>query len=296
MRLRDLPLGSLRTFAVVADCGSVTSAAETLGVTHSAVSKQVKLLERWLGQTLFVLEGRRLILTPFGDILSRKLGTALEDIAGACAYVQRQRERRTITVEAPATFAMYWLLPRVSAFRALEPQTDVWVSTRMTGQSPNFAGHDLVVLRGETAPTSTRLSERVFLFREDMAVLSSPKLLTRKPLAKPTDITSHALIESMTRPQDWQAWLKRANVNDAIVAGGHRFDHLFVAIQAVKDGLGSLVAPQNVLQMAITSHELACPFPHLNFPGESYFAYFAGGSIDPAMKRFKDWLVRKAEA
>jgi LysR family transcriptional regulator, glycine cleavage system transcriptional activator len=294
MRLRDLPLGSLRTFAVVADCGSITFAAETLGVTHSAVSKQVKLLERWLGQTLFVLEGRKLILTPFGDILSRKLGSALEDIAGACAYVQRQRERRTITVEAPATFAMYWLLPRVSAFRALEPQTDVWVSTRMTGQSPNFAGHDLVVLRGETAPTSKRLSERVFLFREDMAVLSSPKLLTRKPLAKPTDITSHALIESMTRPQDWRAWLKRANVNDAIVAGGHRFDHLFVAIQAVKDGLGSLVAPQNLLQMAITRDELACPFPHLNFPGESYFAYFAGGSIDPAMKRFKNWLVRNA--
>ena len=296
MRLRDLPLGSLRTFAVVADCGSITSAAETLGVTHSAVSKQVKLLERWLGQTLFVLEGRRLILTPFGDILSRKLGSAFEDIAGACAYVQRQRERRTITVEAPATFAMYWLLPRISAFRALEPHTDVWVSTRMTGQSPNFAGHDLVVLRGETAPTSTRLSERVFLFREDMAVLSSPKLLTRKPLAKPTDITNHALIESMTRPQDWQAWLKRANINDAIVAGGHRFDHLFVALQAVKDGLGSLVAPRNLLQMAIASHELACPFPHLNFPGESYFAYFAGGSIDPAMKRFKDWLVRKAKA
>jgi LysR family glycine cleavage system transcriptional activator len=296
MRLRDLPLGSLRTFAVVADCGGITSAAETLGVTPSAVSKQVKLLERWLGQTLFVLEGRRLILTPFGDILSRKLGSALEDIAGACAYVQRQRERRTITVEAPATFAMYWLLPRIGAFRALEPQTDVWVSTRMTGQSPNFAGHDLVVLRGETAPTSTRLSKRVFLFREDMAVLSSPKLLTRKPLAKPTDITSHALIESMTRPQDWQAWLKRANINDAIVAGGHRFDHLFVAIQAVKDGLGSLVAPRNLLQMAITSRELACPFPHLNFPGESYFAYFAGGSIDPAMKRFKDWLVRKAKA
>jgi DNA-binding transcriptional LysR family regulator len=291
MRLRDLPLGSLRTFAVVADCGSITSAAEALGVTHSAVSKQVKLLERWLGQTLFVLEGRRLILTPFGDILSRKLGSALEDIAGACAYVQRQRERRTITVEAPATFAMYWLLPRVSFFRALEAQTDVWVSTRMTGQSPNFAGHDLVVMRGETAPTSTRLSDRVFLFREDMAVLSSPKLLTRKPLAKPTDITSHALIESMTRPQDWQAWLKRANISDAIVAGGHRFDHLFVAIQAVKDGLGSLVAPQNLLQMAIASHELACPFPHLNFPGEPYFAYFAGGSIDPAMKRFKDWLV-----
>ena len=294
MRLRDLPLVSLRTFSVVADCGSVTAAAETLGVTHSAVSKQVKLLERWLGQALFILEGRRLVLTPFGEILSRKLGIALEDIAGACAYVQRQRERRTITVEAPATFAMYWLLPRVSAFRAKEPQTDVWVSTRMTGQSPNFAGHDLVVMRGDAAPASTRLSERVFLFREDMTVLSSPKLLARPPLGKPADITSHELIESMTRPEDWQAWLRRANVSDAIVAGGHRFDHLFVAIQAVKDGLGSLVAPQNLLQIAIASRELACPFPHLNFAGESYFAYFAGSSINPIMKRFKDWLIEEA--
>jgi LysR family glycine cleavage system transcriptional activator len=296
MKLRDLPLVSLRTFAVVADSGSVTAAAETLGVTHSAVSKQVKLLERWLGQALFILEGRRLILTPFGHILSRKLGIALEDIAGACAYVQRQRERRTITVEAPATFAMYWLLPRVSAFRALAPQTDVWVSTRMTGQSPNFAGHDLVVMRGETAPATTRLNKRVLLFREHMTVLSSPKLLASKPLANPTDITSHELIESVTRLQNWQAWLKLANVNNAIVAGGHRFDHLFVAIQAVKDGLGSSVAPQNLFQIAIANHELACPFPHLNFQGESYFAYFAGGSIDPAMKRFKEWLVREARS
>jgi DNA-binding transcriptional LysR family regulator len=199
-------------------------------------------------------------------------------------------------VEAPATFAMYWLLPRVSAFRALAPQTDVWVSTRMTGQSPNFAGHDLVVMRGETAPATTRLNERVLLFREHMTVLSSPKLLASKPLANPTDITSHELIESVTRLQNWQAWLKLANVNNAIVAGGHRFDHLFVAIQAVKDGLGSSVAPQNLFQIAIANHELACPFPHLNFQGESYFAYFAGGSIDPAMKRFKEWLVREARS
>jgi LysR family glycine cleavage system transcriptional activator len=296
MKLRDLPLVSLRTFAVVADCGSATAAAKTLGVTHSAVSKQVKLLERWLGQTLFILEGRKLVLTPFGDILSRKLGIAFQDIAGACAYVQRQRERRTITVEAPATFAMYWLLPRVSTFRAMEPQTDVWVSTRMTGQSPNFAGNDLVVMRGEAAPTSRRLSERILLFREDMALLSSPKLLGRKPLKKPHDIMSHELIESMTRPQDWQMWLKQANVNDAIVAGGHRFDHLFVAIQAVKDGLGSIVAPQNLLQIAIDSRELASPFPNLNFPGESYFLYFAGNSINPTMERFTDWLAQEARS
>jgi len=98
----------------------------------------------------------------------------------------------------------------------------------------------------------------------------------------------------VTRPQDWQAWLKLAKVNNAIVAGGHRFDHLFVAMQAVKDGLGSLVAPRNLFQTAIINRELACPFPHLTFQGEPYFAYFAGGSIDPVTKRFKEWLVHEA--
>jgi len=102
------------------------------------------------------------------------------------------------------------------------------------------------------------------------------------------------LIESMTRPQDWQAWLKLANIDGAMVAGGHRFDHLFVAIQAVKDGLGSLVAPQNILQSAIASRQLSCPFPHLNFPGEAYFAHVPAGNVDPALKRFTDWMVREA--
>ncbi len=112
MKLRELPLVSLRTFAVVADCGSVTAAAETLGVTHSAVSKQVKLLERWLGQSSSSSKAGGWCWRRSATSSPAKVGSALEDIAGTCAYVQRQRERRTITVEAPATFAMYWLLPR----------------------------------------------------------------------------------------------------------------------------------------------------------------------------------------
>lgn len=292
MKLRELPLVALRTFAVVSDAGTVMAAADALGVTHSAVSKQIKQLERWLGQRLFLQEGRRLVLTPFGQMLSSKVIAALEDIAANCDYVLRHRERRTITVEAPATFAMHWLLPRLHEFRASEPQTDVWVSTRMTGQSPNFSGHDLVVVRGEPAATSARLNKRVALFREEMTVLSSPKLLRLKPLVQPEDIKRHDLIESMTRPQDWQTWLKRAGVEGAVVAGGHRFDHLFVAMQAVSDGLGSIVAPRNLFPLSIARKELACPFAKLNFSGERYYGHHADRPADPTIKKFVDWLVQ----
>lgn len=292
MKLRELPLIALRTFAVVADSGSITAAAETLGVTHSAVSKQVKNLERWLGQPLFTLDGKKLILTPFGDILSQKLNSAFEEITGACAYVHRHREKRIITIEAPATFAMYWLMPRVASFRQAR-QADVWISTRVTGQSPNFSENDLVILRGETTPTSIRLRTRVLLFHEDLTVVTSPTLHLRYPLETPADVLSHPMLETATRPLDWQLWLSKAEVKSPVITGGHRFDHLFVAIQAVKDGFGTTVAPRKIFGHAISAGDFICPFPEITTKGAPYYAYFTEDTLDPVLRSFQEWLKRE---
>lgn len=295
MKLRDLPLVALRTFSVVAESGSITSAAETLGVTHSAVSKQVKNLERWLGQPLFTLDGKRLVLTPFGDILSQKLNTAFEEITGACAYVHRHREKRIITVEAPATFAMYWLLPRVASFRQAR-QADVWISTRVTGQSPNFSENDLVILRGETLPTSMRLRTRVLLFHEDLTVMTSPALAAQIPLDRPQSILNHPLLETATRPEDWQMWLSAAGVSSPVITGGHRFDHLFVAVQAVKDGFGTTVVPQKLFSHAVSAGNFVCPFPEISCQGAPYYAYFTDDTLDPVLRSFQEWLKAEAKA
>ena len=74
MQARELPLVALRAFAVAARATSLTAAAAELGVTHGAISKQISSLEGWLGQRMFKREGRRLILTPYGQILAEKLG------------------------------------------------------------------------------------------------------------------------------------------------------------------------------------------------------------------------------
>src|SRR5215468_1104567 len=117
MKERDLPLIALRAFAVAARTSNLTSAAKELGVTHGAISKQVNLLERWLGQRLFTRHGRGLALTPYGQVLA---------------------------VEAPATFALYFLMPRLRLFEAQNRNFAVWVSTRLTGQTPDFSANDVI--------------------------------------------------------------------------------------------------------------------------------------------------------
>jgi LysR family transcriptional regulator, glycine cleavage system transcriptional activator len=290
MNTRELPLVALRTFSVAAEAGSVTRAAEVLGVTHSAVSKQIKLLEEWLGQALFVREGRGLVLSPSGKLLAGKLGPALNGIAEGCDQVRRHRGRRIITVEAPATFAMYWLLPKLTAFRKHEPRLDVRVSTRMTGQTPAPAHHDIIILRGSQALPSARLTKQTLLFVEEMTVITTPALLAREPLVVPRDITRHALLGSSTRPDDWPRWLKAAGINAPMPGGGHRFDHLFVAMQAMRDCLGSIVAPRNLLAPHLARGELVCPFPDLRFEGQPYIAHSVGQANDLHVGRFLTWL------
>ena len=113
MKARELPLVALRAFAVAARASSLTAAASELGVTHGAISKQINALENWLGQQMFTREGRRLVLTPYGQVLAEKLGQSINEMQGACEYVRRQKNQLVVSVEAPTTLAMYWLLPRL---------------------------------------------------------------------------------------------------------------------------------------------------------------------------------------
>jgi DNA-binding transcriptional LysR family regulator len=189
---------------------------------------------------------------------------------------------------------MYWLMPRLAAFRAREAHLDVWVSTRMTGQAPAAASHDVVILRGPQTISSTRLVRQMPLFVERMTVLTTPALLAREPLSGPGDLTRHNLIASSTRPGDWPRWLAHAHVDLAIPGGGHRFDHLFVAMQAVRDGLGSIVAPQNLFVQHLTRGELVCPFSDLWFEGEPYIAHSLEHASHTHISRFLGWLQEEA--
>jgi DNA-binding transcriptional LysR family regulator len=287
---RELPLVALRAFAVAARTSNLTSAAKELGVTHGAISKQVNALERWLGQRLFTRQGRGLALTPYGQVLAGKLGQALNDIRAGCDYVHRQRTRTVLAVEAPATLAMYFLMPRLRLFEAKNPNFTIWISTRLTGQTPDFSANDVIITRGTAQRVSSHVREPTLLFEEQLTPVSANALLRRLPVRKPSDLLKHRLITSETRPGHWDAWLSAAGIHDYILEGGHRFDHLFVAMHAVREGLGSIIAPRNFFGTGRTQGSLRCPLPRITVKGEGYFAQSTSRADPKAVNCFVVWL------
>jgi DNA-binding transcriptional LysR family regulator len=292
MEARELPLVALRAFAAAARAGGPTLAAKELGVTHGAISKQITSLENWLGQKLFMREGRRLVLTPYGQMLADRLEESINEIRGACEYVRRQKSKHVVSVEAPTTFAMYWLLPRLVEFENENPNVAVWMATRQTGQAPDVTSTDIVITRGPSSHPGSRLRATKLLFDERLTVISSPALLARHPIRKPADVLKHRLIAASTRPGEWEAWLDLAEIDHQILEGGHRFDHLFVAMHAVRDGFGSIIAPQNLFGASFAKKELAAPLPDIWLKGAPYLVHRTPRAEGKQVRLFTEWLDR----
>jgi LysR family transcriptional regulator, glycine cleavage system transcriptional activator len=293
LKEREIPLTALRAFAVAARSQSLMAAAQQLGVTHGAVSKQIIALEAWLGQGLFTRDGRSLRLTPYGHILADRVAESMSDLGAACEYVRKDRARRVISIESPATFAMYFLLPNLKEFEASSPGISVWISTRMTNQAPDFARHDIVITRGAERSTNRRKTASRILFTEELTVVSAKSLLRDFPVMTPADVCHHRPISSSSRPGDWDAWLARAGLPGQAAMGGHQFDHLFVALHAVRDGIGSTIAPLLLFDRPENAYGLTCPLPDIVIPGQSYHAHVTAPAESAGVDRLLAWLERK---
>jgi len=122
------PLNPLRAFEVAARHLSFTRAAEELFVTPSAVSHQVKTLEENLGVQLFIREAKALVLTPAGTAYLPSVQLAFRQLAEATQRLQ-SKDRPSLKINMPPTFAVKWLIPRMDSFMRAHPDIDLKVST-----------------------------------------------------------------------------------------------------------------------------------------------------------------------
>src|SRR4051794_27061414 len=109
-----VPIRSIWVFHAAARAGSISRAAEQLGVTPSAVSQQIQSLEIQLGLALMGKTGRRIVLTEAGERYFATITDQIEGIAEATATIKGYRSVTTLSVRATPTLSNKWLLPRLS--------------------------------------------------------------------------------------------------------------------------------------------------------------------------------------
>ncbi|WP_265975394.1 LysR substrate-binding domain-containing protein [Brucella intermedia] len=292
---RPLPLNALRIFEVAARTGSYAEAGTELGLTHGAVSRQIAALEGWLGQKLFVRDGRRMVATPTAKIFAAEVGLSFDRLAVAAEACGRPNARRILRVSAPTSLAMRWLIPRLGSYHANHPHVEVVVTTVSCVQEELRGGVDLSIRRGVVREDIWPQHHVIPVLDDVDTLIMSPALFAERPILEPADIEGHALISSETRPGDWLNWLEAAELQHLTGLPRQTFDHFFVARQAVEDGLGIGIGPLPMLDIDIASGRLMTPLPDIRVPRTGYVAVVPRHA-DPGnlVRDFVGWLIDAA--
>jgi len=290
------PLNALRVFEVAARTSSYAAAASELGLTHGAVSRQIAILETWLGQRMFVRVGRRMMATPAAGAFAAEVSLAFDRVTFAADMCGRPAARRTLRVSAPSTFAMRWLIPRLERFHALRPEVEVAVITTTSLHDELRGGFDVAVRRGSVARYAWPQCKAVYILDEADTVVMSPALFEQKPIKVPEDLAGHTFLASETRPGDWVDWLDHAGFSYMTGQRRRIFDHFFVTLQAVIDGLGVGVGPFPVLAADVAAGRLITPFPGVLMPRTGYVLLIPfDADKNASLTAFVDWMVAEGD-
>src|ERR1700744_1705413 len=117
----------LRIFHAVASAGSFTHAGQSLGLSQSAVSRQISALEEEIHTPLFQRHARGLTLTDEGELLYGAVAEVLARLAAAEEQLKNihAAPRGSLKITSSHGIGAYWLLPRMKEFLKEYPEVEV---------------------------------------------------------------------------------------------------------------------------------------------------------------------------
>jgi LysR family glycine cleavage system transcriptional activator len=252
------PLIELRAFDAAARHLSFKKAAVELGVTPTAISHQIRLLERYCGRALFRRQPRPLTLTEAGARLFPIIRDGLEAFAIAIATVKRDGDKQPLRVTTTNAFASRWLVPRLPRWRKVRPNAPLDVIGTDSVLDLHAGDADVAIRYARTLPTDGIAKE---FLSDSFWPVCNRELLT-SGLNGAADLRGQVLVHCYWSPSDlgaptWQRWLEVARSKWRDVPEFKDMDHLSFreelhAIEAVIAGQGI-----GIFSNVLVAHELA---------------------------------------
>jgi LysR family transcriptional regulator, glycine cleavage system transcriptional activator len=291
---RFLPSFSLlAAFEAAARTGSVTAAANELGLTQSAVSRQISALERQLGVALFLRERQTIRLTIAGDTYAREVREALRRISSASLNLKANPAGGTLNLAILPFFGTRWLTPRIGRFLDQHPGMVVNLITRLEPFDFRFDTLDAAIHFGAARWPGAALT---FLMDEDVIPACSPGFRERHGLSVPADMLRAPLLHLSTRPDAWELWLSRNAIPfDAVQ--GMLCDQFVTMVEAARSGLGAALLPRFLIAGELAEGRLVRAVDSEPMPtGQYYLAYMPDRATYPPLAAFRDWMMREIGA
>ncbi len=226
---------ALRALECFARHGTVWAAADELNLTRSAVSHQLRLLERDLGFDLFNRVGTRIELTPRGRAYAGDVRGALSAIAGSAARNAGHSLSGTLTVSCTPGFAAFWLAPRIGAFRAVCPEVDLRVVTPRRLDDVSSPAADIFIAFGSGTMQGVEVE---LLQRVEFAPLIAPILANRLGGIETAEDLLRADLLHLGDYSDWRQWMDAAGLPQAAADKGPVFSDMNLVYAATIAGQG----------------------------------------------------------
>ena len=268
--------------------GSVWRAAEELRVTRSAVSHQLRLLERELGFGLLQRSGRGMVLTPRGRRYADDVRKALAVIGDAAVQHGGQGVGGPLVISCASGFASLWLCTRIGDFQERHPDVALRILTpRHLGEATDPEVDAFIAFGDGIWPGRTveLLSEVAF------TPLCSPVLMNRLGgFNEPADLL-RALLLHLVDVEDWTRWFALAGVGMPDPGTGIVFSDMNLVLSATTAGLGVSMGDQLTCGGALAAGRLVRPFDlAINAIRAYYLVMEPQKSGHPAVGAFRDWL------
>jgi LysR family transcriptional regulator, glycine cleavage system transcriptional activator len=287
------PLHALIGFAAAARSGNLTRAAESLHLTVSALSHQIRTLEERLGVRLFERGPRGVRPTPDGERLLERIAPHLDALEHALRPFSPRRDE-VLTISLMASMASAWLVPRLGGFLAEHPQLEVnLLSSSALVDFDREPGIDAALRSGRGRWPGLIVEH---LFDETLAPVASPALIERMggPPETPAALARWPLLGDPGH--QWQDWFARVGGTVPARFVAH-FDDSETMHRAAVEGMGVALA-RMVRARLLVEHGQLVPLSELRLRTDyaHYLVYPPRSADHRGLLAFRDWLHAQARA
>lgn len=288
------PLDLLIGFEAAARQLSFSRAGEEVFVTQSAISRQVKKLEEYLGLVLFERRHRALELTESGRVLYEVVSQALARLSDTVEGLRKDTSQPKLRVSTTTWFASLWLVPRLAQFRAQCPEVALHIDADNRVVDLKQGAVDLAIRY--CTPEAVSAETDLCLSGEEIFPVCSPALLRRggRQLTRVDDLQHHTLLHLGDAQNAWP-WLQWSNWFEGVGAVapqdsvGFRFSHLDQMIQAATMGHGVALGSSPLVDSFLEQGMLVAPLKERLLSPRSFFVCH-GPRRDAAVHAFVSWL------
>lgn len=286
----NLPLHALRALEATIRLGSMTRAARELDVSHGAISRHVRQLERLYGTQLVRRLSKASEPTPVGAEMARTLTEGFRLLNLAVARVAKG----PLTLSCSATIMQYWLIPRLSDFRSRHP--DIQFRLNVNYGEIDFARDGISLAIRNTMyvpPEDVVVSDMI---GEEIGLICSPQYASRLPTDIPTCLEAATILGTATRKAAWTEWLSAMSVGNLTVETNEEYEHFYLMLQAASFGAGVAVAPKYLVERELATGQLTAPYGFVSGPHRLQLWISHHERLNPAVKTLSKWIEGRMQA